>query len=113
MPSHLVETGTRFYLKEKLYSCYEKQYFYNNLFFNISLLFGVVLIITLLLVYARNRKKSITEEDIKSEDERTRRENMNIIMEARNAYDLHQKQASELLYNPWDPLLPFKAETDF
>ena len=107
MPSHLVETGTRYYLSEKLYSCYQNQYFYRNLFFNISMVFGVILIIGILLLYARNRKKEVSEEDIKREQERSKQEHLRILMEARHAYEIHKQQQSELLSDvSWEPLLP-------
>lgn len=105
MPSHLVETGTRYYLSEKLYSCYQNQYFYRNLFFNITLVMSVIIIIGLLLLYARNRK--VSEDDLKREEERSKEEHLRILMEARHAYEIHKQQQSELLaVQPWEPLLP-------
>ena len=107
MPSHLVETGTRYYLSEKLYSCYQNQYFYRNLFFNITLVMSVIIVIGLLLLYARNRKKDVSEDDLKREEERSKQEHLRILMEARHAYETHKQQQSELLMvQPWEPLLP-------
>lgn len=107
MPSHLVETGTRYYLSEKLYSCYKNQYFYRNLFFNITLVMSVIVIIGLLLLYARNRKKDVSDKDLKREEERSKQEHLRILMEAQHAYETHKQQQSELLsVQPWEPLLP-------
>ncbi len=107
MTSHLVETGTRYYLSEKLYSCYQNQYFYRNLFFNITLVMSVIIIIGLLLLYARNRKKDVSDKDLKREEERSKQEHLRILTEARHAYETHKQQQSELLsVQPWEPLLP-------